>query len=76
MNALLQALEMCREVGEAMALDVWNAGELYHGPDAVSKTELACYVRQSVVTYHHQDVTSKMSVDAMAVVDPTLRVYR
>lgn len=74
-NALAQALEMCREIGTAKALDEWNAGELYPGPDAVNKKDLECYVRQSVVTYHHQVGTCKMGVDALAVVDPTLRVY-
>ena len=74
-HALVQALEMCREIGAAKALDEWNGGELYPGPDAVSKKDLECYVRQSVITYHHQVGTCKMGVDAMSVVDPTLRVY-
>ncbi len=74
-KALVQALELCREIGAAKALDEWNGGELYPGPGSVSKTELECYVRQSVVTYHHQVGTCKMGVDALAVVDPTLRVY-
>jgi choline dehydrogenase len=74
-NALVQALELCREIGAAKALDEWNGGELYPGPDAASKKELECYVRQSVLTYHHQVGTCKMGVDAMAVVDPTLRVH-
>jgi choline dehydrogenase len=74
-KALVQALQMCREIGAAKALDAWNGGELYPGPDAVSKTELECYVGQPVVTYHHQIGTCKLSGDALAVVDPTLRVY-
>ncbi len=28
-----------------------------------------------MITYHHQVGTCKIGVDAMAVVDPTLRVY-
>jgi choline dehydrogenase len=74
-NALVEALELCREIGAAKALDEWNGGELYPGPESVSRTKLECYVRQSVVTYHHQVGTCKMGVDALAVVDPTLRVY-
>ena len=74
-NTLVQALEMCPEIGAAKALDEWNGGELYPGLDAVSKKDLECYVRQSVITYHHQVGTCKMGVDAMSVVDPTLRVY-
>ena len=74
-NALVQALEMCREIGAAKALGEWNAGELYPGHDAVSKKDLECFIRQSVVTYHHQVGTCKMGLDAMAVVDPTLHVY-
>ena len=74
-NALVRALQMCREIGAAKALDEWNGGELYPGPDTVSKKDLERYVRQSVITYHHQVGTCKMGVDAMAVVDPTLCVY-
>src|SRR5204863_6719135 len=74
-KALVQALEMCREIGVAKALDEWNGGELYPGPDAVSNKELECYVRQSVITYHHQVGTCKMGVDAMAEVHPTWLVH-
>ncbi len=74
-NVLVQALEICREIGAAKALDEWNGGELYPGPDVVSKKVLECYVRKSVITYHHQVGTCKMGVDAMSIVDPTLRVY-
>jgi choline dehydrogenase len=74
-NALVQALAMCRGIGAAKALDAWNGGELYPGQDAVTKKELECYVRQSVVTYHHQVGTCKMGVDTLAVVDPALHVY-
>jgi choline dehydrogenase len=33
------------------------------------------YVRETVITYHHQVGTCKMGTDAAAVVDPRLRVH-
>jgi choline dehydrogenase len=75
MDAMVQSIELCREIGAAKALDEWNGGELYPGRDMVNKKDLERYVRQTVITYHHQVGTCKMGVDAMSVVDPTLRVY-
>jgi choline dehydrogenase len=33
------------------------------------------YIRRTTITYHHQVGTCKMGTDALAVVDPELRVY-
>ena len=41
----------------------------------VSDADLAEYARQTAVTYHHQVGTCKMGIDAMAVVDPSLKVH-
>jgi len=37
--------------------------------------KLEQYIRNNVVTYHHQVGTCAMGVDAQAVVDPELRVH-
>jgi choline dehydrogenase len=39
-----------------------------------SAADLRDYVRRTAITYHHQVGTCRMGVDAMAVVDPELRV--
>ena len=74
LQTLIRSLEMCREIALQPALDEWRDFELYPGK-AVKGAALEQYVRQRVVTNHHQSCTCKMGVDQMAVVDPALRVY-
>ncbi|KAL8354803.1 hypothetical protein RB601_000529 [Gaeumannomyces tritici] len=74
-EALLAAVKLCRQVGEAEALAGWRAREVLPGPEVQTDEQLRDYVRRACVTYHHQAGTCKMGVDAMAVVDPELRVY-
>ena len=74
-KALIAALKMCREIGEAPTLDEWRGEELYPGPAVQSDEELEEYARNSAITYHHQVGTCKMGIDALAVVDPELKVY-
>jgi len=74
-EAMLWSVELSREIGEAAALDDWRGEELYPGPDVRSRDELREYVRRTTITYHHQVGTCRMGVDALAVVDPELRVY-
>jgi choline dehydrogenase len=73
-DALVAALELCREIGDQNALAGWRDGELYPGPSVRSAGDLRDYVRRTAVTYHHQVGTCKMGVDEHAVVDPQLRV--
>jgi choline dehydrogenase len=39
-DALVRSVEQCREIGRAKALDAWNGGELYPGPEMTSKKSL------------------------------------
>ena len=74
-DALVASVRQCRAIGRSDALAGWEPTEIYPGagiPDA----DLEKYVRDSVVTYHHQVGTCKMGVDHLAVVDPaTLLVH-
>jgi choline dehydrogenase len=72
-DALVAAVELCREIGGRPGLAGWRGRELYPGPD-VQGRELRDYVRQTAITYHHQAGTCRMGVDELAVVDPELRV--
>jgi choline dehydrogenase len=74
LEALAASVELCREIGTAPALAEWGATELYPGPAVRDAAALRDYVRRTAITYHHQVGTCKMGRDAMAVVDPTLRV--
>jgi choline dehydrogenase len=73
-RALQAGFELCREVGAQAALSEWRGREVYPGTK-VKGAALEAYIRNTVVTYHHQVGTCKMGVDAQAVVDPALRVY-
>ena len=74
-DALVASVRQCREIGRTRALAGWEPEEIHPGP-AVSDDDLEQYVRDSVVTYHHQVGTCKMGIDERAVVDPgTFRVH-
>lgn len=75
LEALVTALELCREIGQQGALAEWRAEELYPGTKVRTRDDLRDYVRRTAITYHHQVGTCKMGVDDLAVVDPELRVY-
>lgn len=49
--------------------------EISPGPDVASDEELIRYLRATAETCYHPAGTCKMGLDAMAVVDPELRVY-
>jgi choline dehydrogenase len=75
-TALAAAVRLCQEIGHQPALrEGWEAQELY--PSALGETAalLDAYIRESVVTYHHQSGTCRMGVGDDAVVDPELRVH-
>jgi choline dehydrogenase len=74
-EAMLAAVELCRELGRSEPLAGWGARELYPGPAVRTPDDLRGYVRRTVSTYHHQVGTCKMGIDALAVVDPELRVH-
>ncbi len=74
-DALVVAMELCREIGRQDALAEWQAEELYPGPGVESVDGLRTYIRSTAITYHHQVGTCAMGVGALAVVDPELRVY-
>jgi choline dehydrogenase len=73
-NALKSCFEICRSIAEAGALNEWRGEELYPGRH-VTGPALEEYIRQTVITYHHQAGACRMGVDSLAVVDPELRVY-
>ncbi|TDC83810.1 GMC family oxidoreductase [Micromonospora sp. KC606] len=72
--AMLASVRQCLEVGAQPALvDGWGASPHYPRHES-SDDELVAYIRQLIVTYHHQVGTCRMGRDERAVVDPELRV--
>src|SRR5699024_3369474 len=52
-DALIASVKESREVGRQEALAEWGPVEIYPGPET-SDEDLEDYVRNSVITYHHQ----------------------
>lgn len=74
-EALAAGVRLCREIIAMPSLSgEWGARELYPGSLASSADGLDAYIRETVVTYHHQCGTCKMGDDDEAVVDRELRV--
>jgi choline dehydrogenase len=65
---------MARKIYGTRALGAWVQSEVLPGPDYPDE-RLGDYVRQFAESYHHQCGSCRMGLDAMAVVDPRLRVH-
>jgi choline dehydrogenase len=74
LEALVDALEICREIGASSAFNDWRYAEVAPGPRARTRDHLREYVRRCAGAYHHQVGTCRMGVDDDAVVAPDLRV--
>jgi choline dehydrogenase-like flavoprotein len=75
LSALVAAVRMTREIGSQHALAGWRGREVAPGPGVRTGEEIAAYIRQALLSYHHQVGTCRMGVDRLAVVDPSLRVH-
>ncbi|MEW1882807.1 GMC family oxidoreductase N-terminal domain-containing protein [Rhodococcus sp. NPDC080181] len=76
LEAMVDAVEICREIGASDAFASWRKAEVVPGPSARTRDDLRAYVRQTAGTYHHQVGTCKMGAesDSDAVVGADLRV--
>lgn len=72
-NALVAAIELCREVGAAKAFDAFRKRELM--PGKLGRAAMEEFVRNGATTYFHPAGSCKMGPDSLAVVDATLRVH-
>ncbi|WP_068083378.1 GMC family oxidoreductase [Novosphingobium rosa] len=75
MVALKAATELARAIGNSDAYKDICKSELLPGAAAASPATYREFLKNSVSTYFHPVGTAKMGTDAMAVVDPHLRVY-
>lgn len=74
-DTLIAGVDLCRELAGTQVLRSWGAEERYPGREVKSRADLADYVRRTAITYHHQVGSCRMGTDALAVVDPELRVH-
>ena len=73
-RAMASGIRWNRRILAAKAFTTMLGKELTPGAAAQSDEELAEYLRQTATTVWHPAGTCKMGIDAMAVVDPALRV--
>jgi choline dehydrogenase len=75
-DAMLAAVRLCREIAAQPALrEEWRAREVYPASLGTTTELLRDYIRETVVTYHHQAGTCAMGAGEDAVVDQRLRVH-
>jgi choline dehydrogenase len=73
MKAVVAAVELAREIGNAAPLRSFSKREVM--PGNLRGTELQGFIRDALSTYWHQTCTAKMGKDALSVVDGSLKVY-
>jgi choline dehydrogenase len=73
-QTIVDGLKLCRRILGHPSLARFIAEELQPGPAVASDIQLLDYARQRGGTVYHPTSTCKMGVDAMAVVDPELKV--
>ena len=64
-----------REIGRADALEPWRGAEALPGPGVAGDEHLRAYLRRNIRSYSHYAGTCALGTDAMAVVDPALKVH-
>ncbi|MDX3855248.1 GMC family oxidoreductase [Streptomyces sp. AK02-01A] len=75
LDRMLTALRIARKIGAARALDPWRLREVHPGPEMTDDGDLRDYIRDSYCPYWHTVGTCRIGTDAMAVVNPQLRVH-
>lgn len=76
MSVLLAGIKLGREIVQTRAFREMLGRELLPGPQiGTDENKLRKYIKDTCITDWHPSGTCKMGLDAMAVVDPRLRVY-
>jgi choline dehydrogenase len=75
LSTIIEGLKIARRIVASPSLAPFNGGEIMPGAGATSDNDLAMTVRAEGQTIYHPVGTCKMGSDAMAVVDPGLRVH-
>lgn len=71
---LVTGLEVSREIAHMPGLSSFRGRELYPGPEATTREQLADFVRRRAELLYHPAGTCAMGPPGAAVVDPQLRV--
>jgi choline dehydrogenase len=71
---IVRGFKEVRRIVEAPAMEKYRGAEIDPGPSVQTDDQIADFVRANLGTTYHPAGTCKMGTDAMAVVDPQLRV--
>ena len=74
LELLIEGVRLSREIAATAPLSRYRGKELRPGAQATSDEQIAADIRQHLSTIFHPVGTCKMGIDAMAVVDPELKV--
>src|SRR5262249_21314534 len=74
-QGMVTGLKIAREIGRANALAPWRGEEVLPGAGVDTDEALRHYADSTMQSYFHPVGTCRMGIDAMSVVDPTLRVH-
>lgn len=75
LDALVDGVEIAREIGAHNAFDKWRSEEVMPGTKAPGRAGARKYALKANNSFHHPAGTCRMGVDGAAVVDPLLRVH-
>ncbi|HUA57086.1 MAG TPA: GMC family oxidoreductase N-terminal domain-containing protein [Candidatus Sulfotelmatobacter sp.] len=73
-RCIVDGLKLCRQILADARMAAFVESEYLPGPAVQSDADLLAFARQNGGTVFHPTSTCKMGVDALAVVDPELRV--
>jgi choline dehydrogenase len=74
-GTIVGGLKLLRRIMTTPQMQRFIASEFQPGPTVATEEELLAYARQRGGTVYHPTSTCKMGIDAMAVVDPELRMH-
>jgi choline dehydrogenase-like flavoprotein len=74
MQVLVDGVKLLRSIADTRAFAPFIGREIWPGPQAQSEEDIREFIRTRAETLYHPVGSCKMGVDAMAVVDPQLRV--
>ena len=74
-QVVVDGLKMARSVMAQPAMQRYGATEILPGAATVSDAELLAFARATGHTQYHPTCTCRIGTDAMAVVDPELKVH-
>ncbi len=73
-QVMIAGMAIARRIAAADSLQDWRGAEAQPGRHLEDDEEVLDYLRESLVVYFHYAGTCRVGTDAMAVVDPDLRV--